>query len=123
MDGSSQCSFAIAAIYVAGAFGLVGITLLPLRSWTLLQRNLCLLSDGPNGKAAFVMLLLSAILAIGLSVEPTFKVVKCLLGYHCSGNRAGGWLFLSMIGLFYLLFEAVAFTVIRLAKLRSRAET
>ena len=103
------------AVVVLGVVGFFAITLLPLRAWALLRKNSGLLST-TYGRLAYGLVALAAILAIGLSASSLINVSHCLLGLHCSANRAGGWLFLITIGIWYLAFETLAFVVLATAR-------
>ena len=123
METPPQYWLLVSAIYLLGAIGFFGITLLPLRAWLLLRAHFPILSASTLGKVAYLLVILAAILAVGLSAASLAKVAKCLLGLHCHANRSGGWFFLVSIGVWYLAFEAFAFAVFQTVRKLSRVAT
>ena len=102
-----QSTFFEAALIALGVVGFFAISLLPLRAWTLLRQNKGLILAPFYGKTAYAIVCIAAAAAIWASASSLLKVSHCLLGLHCSANRAGGWLFLSSIGFWYLAFETL----------------
>ena len=123
METPPQYWLLVSAFYLLGGIGFFGITLLPLRAWLLLRANLSLLSAPILGKAAYLLVMLAAALAVGLSTASLAKVAKCLLGLHCHANRSGGWFFLAYISVWYLSFEAFAFAIFKTVRRLSRVAT
>lgn len=105
-----------AAFWGFGFLGLFGISLLPWRSVQLVHRSWALSSGSYVGRTCFLLLVLAAVLALVAAVACTYDVSRCLLGFHCSANRAGGWLYLADIGIWYAAFELVAFIVLLTAR-------
>jgi len=123
MEYSWQYWLFLSSLYVLGVIGFFAITLLPLRSWILLRRNSGFLSASTIGKFGYALVALAAISAIALSGASLVHVAKCLLGYHCSANRAGGWFLVASIGVWYLSFELFAFVVFRFLRRDYRVAT
>jgi hypothetical protein len=104
------------AFWWFGFLGLFGITLLPWRSVQLVYRNWAPSRASVIGRICFLLLALAAALAFFAAVACTYDMSRCLLGYHCSANRAGGWLYLGGVGFWYFAFELVAFIVLLTAR-------
>ena len=101
-----------AAFWGFGFLGLFGITLLPWRSLQLLRRSWSPTCASVLGRICFLLLVLAAALALVAAVACTYDVSRCLLGYHCSANRAGGWMYLAGVGFWYAAVVLVAFIVL-----------
>jgi hypothetical protein len=123
MENSWQDVVFVTTLFALGILGFFGITLLPLRSAKLLRSNLLLWRTSPLGKVTFTVLAFVAIAAIAFAFTCTVKVSRCLLGYHCSADRSGGWLYLAQIGFLYALFETLAFLVLFAGRKLSRVTT
>jgi len=109
------------AFWAFGFVGLFGITLLPLRSVQLIYRSWAPSRASIVGRLCFSLLALAAALALFGAVACTYGMSRCLLGYYCSVNQAGGWFYLGGVGFWYLAFELVAFIVLLTARGLSRA--
>lgn len=105
MAHSIQSSLFTAAIYAFGVIGLFGIALLPIRAFSLIRTNISLWATGRNGKLLLISIFIVCSALLFLYIELTVGVSRCLLGYYCSANRAGGWFKLCSIGVIYSFFE------------------
>jgi hypothetical protein len=110
-------------IYGFGATGFFAVTLLPLRSYLLLRGNKNLLSAGGAGVVVYVLLVLVVVAAVILAAQSLVGVSKCLLGFHCSANRSGGWFFLAGVGFWYLAFELLSALILAVARRSTRVAT
>jgi hypothetical protein len=108
MTHSAQGMLLITAMYASGVVGLFGITLFPIRAFSLFQKNASLWSVSNGGKLLFSSMLLVSMFLLWGCVDLTFGVSRCLLGYHCGANMASGWLKLSSIGVWYGSFELLS---------------
>jgi len=104
MEDSVQSILWQALIYFLGAAGLFAIGGLPLRTYMLIR----------SAKESFqppwhiVLLLAASLITAVLASQFLLHLAKCLLGYHCSANAAGGWINAAFIGAIYVCFEIVA---------------
>jgi len=94
-------------IYFLGAAGLFAIGGLPLRTYMLIRRVKA--SIRPTWH--ILLLLAASLIAVVLASQFVLQLAKCLLGYHCSANAAGGWINAAFIGAIYVCFEIVAFAI------------
>ena len=113
----------VGAIYALGFLGLFAFTLLPLRAFLALRRNLHLWHATAIGKVALLVVAVVAVTAISLSVFPVTRVFRCLTETYCGPNRAHGWFYLAFIGMIYLGFEALSKITLAVARRVSRAAT
>lgn len=104
------------AFWGFGVLGLFAITLLPWRSLRVVGHGRALSHASIAGRFYFVLLVLAAITALIGGTTCTYEMSRCLLGYHCSANRAGGWIYLAGVGVWYAVFEFVAFIVVSTAR-------
>lgn len=111
------------SIYALGFLGLFAITLLPLRAFLALRRSSYLWHVSAIGKAAMLIVVFAAIVAVSLSIPLIAKVFRCLTETHCGANRASGWFFLAFIGVFYLGFELLSNAVLLVARRVTRVAT
>jgi hypothetical protein len=95
-----------------GATGFVAIPMIPLRGFIVLRRSYALVRSGIHGKIIFSLTALAIVLAVAFSIDPTIRVSRCLFGYACHPNRAGGWFLLGTIGATYLILELVLFVLV-----------
>ena len=103
------------AFYALGGLGFVAVTALPFRAWRLLGQNLWAIRSSAVQRVGYVLLVAAAVTASALAGASLAHAGRCLLGYHCSANAAGGWIAMAGVGFWYLAFEFVAFVVARLA--------
>ena len=116
MDLSWQ-GFAFEATFLGlGIIGLFGITLLPVRAFVHLRRLWRTTLSATGDRVAFALLSLTSLGTITASVWLTIHVSRCLLGYHCSANAAGGWLSLAGIGFWYLAYELTALVILSIRR-------
>lgn len=108
MADSVQPIFWQTLLYVLGAIGLFAIGALPLRAYMFIRNSRA--ASQPVWRT--VLLLLAALAAAALVSQFLLNVAKCLLGYHCSANAAGGWINAAFIGAIYVCFEIVAFAIL-----------
>ena len=101
--------------YGLGALGFVAVTALPLRLWILLRRNTWTSRSRTSRRIAYLLLAVAGVTAISFAGISLIHVGRCLLGFHCSANAAGGWISLAGVGFWYLAFELVAFILARFA--------
>ncbi len=111
------------SIYALGFLGLLAITLLPLRSFLALRRNVHLWHASAVGKAALLLVAVTVVTTISLSIFPFTRVFRCLTEAYCGPNRAHGWLYLAFIGMFYLGFEVLSQTILAVARRSIRVAT
>ena len=107
MADSPQLIFWQALFYSLGAVGLFAIGALPLRTYILIRRA----KSASRATLQRVLILAAFLAAVVLATPFLLQVAKCLLGYHCSANAAGGWINAAVVGAIYLGFEIVVFTI------------
>ncbi|WP_457098193.1 hypothetical protein [Lysobacter sp. P5_B9] len=107
MTDSVQLFLWQAMFYVLGATGLFAIGALPLRTYMLIRSARAVAQ--PTLQTALV--LVAALTAAALAGQFLLRVGKCLLGFHCSANAAGGWINAAYIGAIYVSFEIVVATI------------
>ena len=115
MERSLEAAAFLAILYGLGAVGFAAVTLLPFRFWVLMRRYAGAIRSGIGPRVAYVLLAIVGIAALLVAGVCLVRVSRCLLGFHCSANAAGGWMALGGVGFWYLAFELVAFIIIRLA--------
>ena len=115
MEGSLEATAFSVALYGLGALGFLAVTALPVRLWVLLRRHIWAIRSGGRRRAAYLALALSGAAALACAAERLGHVGRCLLGYHCSANAAGGWVALAGVAFWWLAFELAAFLIVRLA--------
>lgn len=93
--------------YALGAIGLFAIGALPLRTYMLIRNSR--MASKPTWQIALMPVV--ALVAAALASPFLLNLAKCLLGYHCSANAAGGWINATFIGAIYMCFEVVAFAI------------
>jgi len=97
------------AIYVSGFVGLFGIGLLPIRCWSLIKKL-------SARKRLLVAASLVASAFGAIDVIAAHQVFTCLTQPRCGPGIASGWLYLSMFGVAYIVFELVGYGLGSLAK-------
>ena len=97
------------ALYALGGLGFLGVTLLPFRSWLLVRRYSWALRSAMEQRCCYLALVAAAIAATTFAGTSLVHAARCLLGYHCSANAAGGWIAMAGIGFWYAAFEVAAF--------------
>ncbi|HEY1141435.1 MAG TPA: hypothetical protein VGE88_14710 [Lysobacter sp.] len=100
-------------VYVLGFIGLVGIVLIPLRSFVVIRH----LADFWNSSLR-IRLLIAAFAAVAIfllfaEAHLLIGISRCLLGEHCGANRTSGWTKVAGIGFWYVTFELTAFITSR----------
>ena len=118
MADSVQFVFWQVLIYGLGAAGLFAIGGLPLRTFMLARG----LRANSKYKWQAPSVVLAAVIAIIAASQFLFQLARCLLGFHCSANAAGGWINAAFIGAIYVIFELLALAI-RLAGARNRVAT
>ena len=94
--------------YGLGALGLFAIGALPLRAYMIVTR----LRSASRPTWQVLTILATALCAVTVASQFLFQLGRCLLGYHCSANAAGGWINAAFLGAIYACFEMVAFVVL-----------
>ncbi len=115
MESSLQAAAFSAVLYGLGVLGFVAVTALPARLWVLLRRTLPVGRSSGWRRLAYLALAVAGAAALAGAGEQLLHVSRCLLGYHCSANAAGGWIALAGAGFWWLVFEVVALVIVRLA--------
>ncbi|WP_449447528.1 hypothetical protein [Thermomonas brevis] len=104
-------------MYSLGAIGLFGITLLPLRGYSLLRRwSLPLWQASIAGKLLLTVTVVLVLGALVFEFQLLSRVFNCLLGERCGPKRASGLGFTAAIGFWYLCFEAARLVIVLLAR-------
>jgi hypothetical protein len=105
------------AIYLVGFVGFLAVGLLPYRSWLLLA--LVCKSEIPRARkrSLMVIVVLTSVAAVWSDVQISRRVFTCLTGAYCGPSIASGWVYLAILGVVYLVFEAISYLV-RLVALR-----
>jgi hypothetical protein len=111
-----------AMFYGLGAVGFVAVTALPARVWLFARRYAWAWRSSLAQRVALALVLVAGLVAIALAASCLYSVARCLLGYHCSANRAGGWIWLAAVGFWYLAFELIAALVARVALRRPSSQ-
>lgn len=106
-------------IYLLGFVGLAAIGLLLFRSWQVLRS--VLRSDGSRrtGKPLVVFAVLITTAALWSDVQITIRIFRCLTEHYCGPNVASGWVYLAMLGVVYLVFEAVILAMQKIGRIRT----
>jgi hypothetical protein len=100
-----------ALIYLLGFIGLASIGLIPLRSWQVLRD---MFRSGPHQVQRTVLGVLAVLITTGAllsDAKTTARIFKCLTETYCGPGVASGWTYLAMLGVVYLVFEAVIFVI------------
>jgi heme/copper-type cytochrome/quinol oxidase subunit 3 len=111
MANSAQLVLWQGLFYGLGALGLFAIGALPLRTYMIAGK----LRAAARPAWQLLTILATAICAVVLASQFLLQLAKCLLGYHCSANAAGGWINAAFLGAIYVFFELVAFIVLWVA--------
>ncbi len=117
MEYSVQFVLWKGVLYGLGALGLFSIGALPLRTYIISVQ----LKAASSPSWLFLTILAAAIGALVLASQFLFNLSKCLLGYHCSANAAGGWINAAFLGAIYICFEIVVFVVLWVCRRRGFA--
>jgi hypothetical protein len=93
-------------INVMGLVGLLSIGLIPLRSWGFISGIL-------RGGRRLVVIAAITLVVLAMAGDGiiVFRIFKCLTRSYCGPGIASGWIYLAMLGSFYLLFESSMFLV------------
>jgi hypothetical protein len=87
-----------ATFYGLGAVGFAAVTALPLRFWVLMRRKAWAINSGIGHRTGYLLLAMIGIAALAIAGTSLVHVSRCLLGFHCSANAAGGWIAMGGIG-------------------------
>lgn len=96
-----------ALFFLLGLIGLGAIGLLPYRSWQLLRLFLGREPQRASRKALSTLALLIVVAALAADLQITRRIYRCLNETYCGPNVASGWIYLSMLGVVFLVFELV----------------
>jgi|SRR5690606_39463003 len=110
------------AFYVLGGLGFVAVTAFPFRAWRLLSRSRWAVRASTAHRIGYLLLVAAAVAGLVLAGASLVHAGRCLLGYHCGANAAGGWAAMAGVGFWYLAFEFFALVVSRLALRRSGSQ-
>lgn len=93
-------------VYILGFVGLAAITLIPLRAWQFLRAYF---SRDTFGSAKLSRVLVALLFGVALvaDVKIIARIFHCLTGAYCGPTVAHGWIFLAMLGVVYLVLEAL----------------
>jgi NADH:ubiquinone oxidoreductase subunit 6 (subunit J) len=108
------------SIYALGFIGLFGVSLLPLRAFVALRRDAFLWHSSVTGKTSLILVGAAALIALVLGIPQIAGVFRCLTELHCGANRASGWFFLAIFGVYYLAFELFSAIVLTVARRANR---
>lgn len=108
MAHSAQVIIWQGLFYGLGALGLFAIGALPLRTYFIASR----LRTASRPTWQFLTVLAAALCAAALASQFLLQLARCLLGYHCSANAAGGWINAAFLGAIYVCFELAVFIVL-----------
>lgn len=115
MADTLQVALWLLFFYGLGAIGLVSIGAMPLRALAHGRRFRTL----DRSRRLIAGLGIAVVVAMALAVQPLLQLGRCLLGYHCSANAAGGWINAALLGAIYVVFE---FVLLGLRKIESAGE-
>ncbi len=108
-----------ALLYTLGFVGLASVGLLPLRSWQVL-RGVFLRGLQPTRKVLATFTVLVVVAALLGDVQITMRIFRCLTETYCGPSVASGWIYLAMLGVVYLAFEAVIIVLQRVERANKR---
>lgn len=91
----------LSLFYGLGAVGLFSIGALPLRALSHVRR----IGQVPRPTFYVAASVLVGLAAVGFAAWPLMQLGRCLFGYHCSANSAGGWINAAYLGVIYVCFE------------------
>lgn len=104
-------------MYSLGAIGLFGITLIPLRGYSLLRHwSLPLWQASVAGKFLLAVIIGLVAGALIFEFQLLSRIFSCLLGERCGPKRASGLGYTAAIGFWYLCFEAARLFIVLLAR-------
>jgi hypothetical protein len=114
MTNSAQLVLWQGLFYVLGALGLFAIGALPLRTYAIARRLKA------EARSAWLLLGVLAVALCAAAVASPFlaHLGRCLLGYHCSANAAGGWINAAFLGAIYVVFELMLLIFLRVGQRR-----
>ena len=105
-------------VYILGFVGLAAITLIPLRAWHFLRAHFGRDASGSARLSrVFVALLFGAALVADVGI--IVRMFHCLTGAYCGPTVAHGWVFLAMLGVVYLVLEALVTVISAMSRLVS----
>ncbi len=105
-----------AAIYLLGFVGFAAAGLLPYRSWLLVFN--VVKSEVPQVRKRFVFIVATLVCAVALwsDFQIGRRVFRCLTEAYCGPGVASGWGYLAMLGVVYVVFEAVGYLLRKVAR-------
>ena len=109
-------SFLNELIYLLGFIGLGSIGLLPLRSWQVLKKVFRSRAVRSPKKVLTVSAVLITAIALWIDIQITIRIFRCLTETYCGPGVASGWTYLAMLGVVYLVFEALIFVIQKIDK-------
>ncbi|MEX8506321.1 hypothetical protein [Leptothrix ochracea] len=98
-----------ALFFLLGFLGLGAVGLLPYRSWQLLRFCLGRRSQSASQKVMITWALATVVTALGADLQIASRIYRCLNETYCGPNIASGWIYLSMLGIVYLVFEIAGY--------------
>jgi hypothetical protein len=108
--------FSSVLIYLLGFVGLASIGLIPIRVWQVLKLAYVVKIQR---KILAVFLVLMVVIVFWCDVQITTRIFKCLTETYCGPSVASGWGYLAMLGVVYLIFEAVVLLMRKTGRPRS----
>jgi hypothetical protein len=114
MTDSAQLILWQGLFYALGALGLFAIGALPLRTYAIARQLRA------AARPAWLLLGVLAVALCAAAVASPFlaHLGRCLLGYHCSANAAGGWINAAFLGAIYAVFEVLVFVLLLVGQRR-----
>lgn len=97
--------------FLLGAVGLVAIGLMPYRSWIMVQSSLAMGMKRSVHKALLILTLAVVVLVIVIDMNISIRIYRCLSEKYCGPNVASGWIYLSWLGIVYLVFEIFGYLI------------
>ena len=109
------------SIFALGLLGVLGVTLLPLRTFQLLRKHGRHWHSSMACRIAVLIVALAATVSILYGLPYLVRVFNCLTDMRCGANRAGGLISFAFFGACYLGFEIAALGANLVARRRSVA--
>lgn len=106
-------------IYLFGFVGLASIGLLPFRAWQTFRSLSTSRSFTISRTASFVFIALMAAVALWADVQITARIFKCLTGRYCGPTLASGWIYLAVLGVVYVVFEAAVLVMQKISRAKA----
>lgn len=105
-------------VYILGFVGLAAIPLIPLRAWHFLRAHFGRDTSG-SAKISRVLVALLFGAALVADVRIIARMFHCLTGAYCGPTVAHGWILLAMLGVVYLVLEALVTVISAMSRLAS----